>query len=42
MFMGIIGEYVGRIFLGMSKNPQYVVRQVHHQDADAEKEKEKQ
>lgn len=33
MFMGIIGEYVGRIFLGMSKNPQYVVRQVHHRDA---------
>lgn len=29
MFMGIIGEYVGRIFLGMSRNPQYVVRCVH-------------
>lgn len=28
MFMGLIGEYVGRIFLGISNNPQYVVRQV--------------
>ena len=41
MFMGIIGEYVGRIFLGMSKNPQYVVRQVHHRDASDEDEKER-
>ena len=41
MFMGIIGEYVGRIFLGMSKNPQYVVRQVHYRDASDEEEKER-
>ena len=42
MFMGIIGEYVGRIFLGMSKNPQYVVRKVHHMEEELpEKEKEK-
>ena len=41
MFMGIIGEYVGRIFLGISKNPQYVVRQVHHRDASDEEEKER-
>ena len=41
MFLGIIGEYVGRIFLGMSKNPQYVVRQVHHKDASDEEEKER-
>ena len=41
MFMGIIGEYVGRIFLGMSKNLQYVVRQVHHRDASDEEEKER-
>ena len=26
IFMGLIGEYIGRIFLGMSNNPQYVVR----------------
>lgn len=28
MFMGLIGEYIGRIFLGMSNNPQYVVRRI--------------
>ncbi len=32
MFMGMIGEYVGRIFLGMSKNPQFVVRCVYQSD----------
>lgn len=42
MFMGIIGEYVGRIFLGMSKNPQYVVRQVHHKEETEEDGREKQ
>ena len=26
LFMGVIGEYIGRIFLGMSNNPQFVVR----------------
>ena len=28
MFMGLIGEYIGRIFLGMCNNPQYVVRRI--------------
>ena len=28
IFMGLIGEYIGRIFLGMSNNPQYVVRRI--------------
>lgn len=28
MFMGLIGEYIGRIFLGISNNPQFVVRHV--------------
>lgn len=32
-FMGVIGEYVGRIFLGMSRNPQFVVRAVHQTGA---------
>ena len=42
MFMGIIGEYVGRIFLGMSKNPQYVVRKVHCKEEEClENEREK-
>ncbi len=29
LFMGLIGEYVGRMFLGMNQNPQYVVREVY-------------
>ena len=28
MFMGLIGEYAGRMFLGMNKEPQFVVREV--------------
>lgn len=35
LFMGLIGEYVGRIFLGMSRNPQFVVRSVYHQDKES-------
>ena len=30
-FMGLIGEYIGRIFLGLCNNPQFVVRQVDEQ-----------
>lgn len=29
MFMGLIGEYIGRMFLEMQKTPQYVVRSVY-------------
>lgn len=32
LFMGMVGEYVGRIFQGMSRNPQYVVRSVHQHE----------
>ncbi len=28
MFLGLIGEYVGRIFLGQNNQPQYVVKEV--------------
>ena len=28
LFMGLIGEYIGRIFLQVSNNPQYVVRRI--------------
>ena len=38
LFMGLIGEYVGRIFLGMSNNPQYVVRSVHEHEKVKETE----
>lgn len=41
MFMGIIGEYVGRIFLGMSRNPQFVVRCVHQEAAPQQPENNK-
>ena len=34
MFMGLIGEYIGRIFLGMCNNPQYVVRQIDEHGKD--------
>ena len=33
LFMGLIGEYIGRIFLGMCNNPQYVVRQIDEHDS---------
>ena len=28
LFLGLIGEYLGRMFLGMNRNPQYVIREV--------------
>ena len=28
LFMGLIGEYIGRIFLSICNNPQYVVKQI--------------
>lgn len=31
LFLGLIGEYIGRIFLGLCNNPQFVVRQVDEQ-----------
>lgn len=41
LFMGVIGEYIGRIFLGMSNNPQYVVRSVHQQKTAENENKKK-
>lgn len=32
MFMGLIGEYIGRMFLEMQKTPQFVVRQVYEKE----------
>lgn len=32
MFMGLIGEYIGRMFLEMQKTPQFVVRNVYGKD----------
>ena len=28
MFMGLIGEYMGRMFLDSGNNPQYVIRKI--------------
>lgn len=28
LFLGLVGEYVGRMFLGINKTPQYVVRRI--------------
>ncbi|MEE1227910.1 MAG: glycosyltransferase family 2 protein [Lachnospiraceae bacterium] len=33
LFLGLIGEYLGRMFLGMNKNPQFVIRNVYDRDA---------
>lgn len=30
MFLGMIGEYLGRLFLSMNKEPQYVIRELHN------------
>lgn len=32
LFMGLIGEYIGRMFLGLNNTPQYVVREVHDEN----------
>lgn len=29
LFLGIIGEYLGRLYLGMASNPQYVIRDIY-------------
>ncbi len=29
LFLGLIGEYLGRMYLGLSNNPQYVVRHIY-------------
>ena len=37
LFLGLVGEYLGRMYLGMTNNPQYVVREIYRgkdQEAD--------
>lgn len=29
LFLGLIGEYLGRMYLGMTNNPQYVIRDIY-------------
>ena len=33
LFLGMIGEYLGRMFLGMNKQPQFVVKQISEQSS---------
>lgn len=35
LFLGMIGEYLGRMFLGMSRYPQFVVRKIYTQKEDS-------
>ncbi|MCI8708397.1 MAG: glycosyltransferase family 2 protein [Dorea sp.] len=37
LFLGLIGEYLGRMFLGMSRYPQFVVRKVYAQEIHMDK-----
>ena len=32
LFMGMIGEYVGRIYISMNNSPQYVIREIVGED----------
>lgn len=39
MFLGLIGEYVGRMFLASGNDPQFVVREIHSRTADTDKKR---
>ena len=30
LFLGLIGEYLGRMFLNVNNYPQYVIRDIYH------------
>lgn len=34
MFLGIIGEYVGRMYLGLNKEPQFIVKAIYKKDVE--------
>ena len=34
IFLGLIGEYIGRMFLGLNRQPQYVIREVIRQESE--------
>lgn len=36
LFLGLIGEYLGRMFLGMNNQPQFVIRHIYSQQDDKE------
>ncbi len=41
LFLGLIGEYLGRMFLGMSRYPQYVVRKIYQKEEPEDEERRK-
>lgn len=34
LFLGLIGEYIGRMFLGMNQYPQFVIKNIYQKDQD--------
>lgn len=40
LFMGLIGEYIGRMFLEMHRTPQFVVRKVYGEEKEGTHEKD--
>jgi undecaprenyl-phosphate 4-deoxy-4-formamido-L-arabinose transferase len=34
MALGMVGEYLGRLFLGMNRQPQFVIRELHHRNKE--------
>ena len=39
VMLGLIGEYIGRIYISINNSPQYVIREVLASDSDVEKKK---
>ena len=37
LFLGLIGEYIGRMFLSMSNTPQYVIKEIYSNDKGGQK-----
>ena len=33
IMLGLIGEYVGRIYISMNRSPQYIIKQIVKKDA---------
>ena len=36
-FLGLIGEYIGRILMNSNRAPNYIIRSVHREVSDHEK-----
>ena len=38
LILGVIGEYVGRIYLSLNRNPQYIIRDIIVSGEDGKEE----